>query len=427
MLARRMPLLALFTANAISLTGSALTLIAVPWFVLQTTGSPAKTGITAFCEFTATVLAAFFGGALVDRVGHRRASIAADLSSGGAIALIPALYYTVGLAFWQLLALVFCAAFFNAPGTTARSALVPDLAGLAGMRLERANSVVQSIQRGAMMLGAPIAGVLIAVLGTSRLLWIDAATFAASALLVGFAVRPPAPEPAAQVAEPPSRYLADLRAGLRYIFGEPVVRVIVLTVMVTNFIDAPFISVIMPVFARDLYHSAVAFGLTVSVFGGGSLLGAILYGVAGHRVPRRPIYIALFIFAGTRFWVLALLPTLPIVLGTLALDGLASGPINPIIGTVLQERVPASMRGRVFGAVTASAWAAMPIGVLGAGYLLVAIGLRAVLLICAALYLVTTVSLLFSRGLRQMDTPPAAPPSSEPIPMDERETAQGSR
>jgi hypothetical protein len=69
----------------------------------------------------------------------------------------------------------------------------------------------------------------------------------------------------------------------------------------------------------------------------------------------------------------------------------------------------------------------MPIGVLGAGYLLAAIDLRAVLLICAALYLVTTGSLLFSRGLRQMDTPPAAPPSSEPIPMDERETAQGSR
>src|SRR5260370_5558877 len=174
--ARRMPLLALFTANAISLTGSALTLIAVPWFVLQTTGSPAKTGITAFCEFTATVLAAFFGGALVDRIGHRRASIAADLSSGGAIALIPALYYTIGLAFWQLLALVFCAAFFNAPGTTARSALVPDLAGLAGLRLERANSVVQSVQRGAMMLGAPLPGALIALLGPRRLLWIHSAT-----------------------------------------------------------------------------------------------------------------------------------------------------------------------------------------------------------------------------------------------------------
>jgi MFS family permease len=197
--------------------------------------------------------------------------------------------------------------------------------------------------------------------------------------------------------------------------------------MVTNFLDAPFTSVILPVFARDLYHSAVVFGLAVSVFGGGSLLGAILYGVAGHRLPRRPIYIALFIFVGIRFWVLALLPPLPIVLGTLALDGLASGPINPIIGTVLQERVPASMRGRVFGAVTASAWAAMPIGVLGAGYLLVAIGLRAVLLTCAALYLVTTVSLLFSRGLRQMDAPPAAPPSSVPLPADERAAAQSSR
>src|SRR5260370_9850941 len=185
---RRMPPLALFSANAISLTGSALTLIAVPWFVLQTTGSPAKTGVTAFCEFTATVLAAFFGGALVDRIGPRRASIAADLSSGGAIALIPALYYAIGLAFWQLLALVFCAAFFNAPGTTARSALVPDLAGLAGLRLERANSVVQSIPRGALMLGAPIAGVLLPLLGNSRPLVIAPAPFAVSPPLLGFAL-----------------------------------------------------------------------------------------------------------------------------------------------------------------------------------------------------------------------------------------------
>src|SRR5260370_25159521 len=132
------------------------------------------------------------------------------------------------------------------------------------MRLERAHSFGQSIHRGTIMLGPPIAGALIAVLGTSRLLWIDAATFAAPASLVGFAVRVPAP--AAPADEPPGHYLADLRVGLRYIFGEPLVRVIVLTVMVTNFLDAPFITVIIPVFARDLYHSPLAFRLTLSLF-----------------------------------------------------------------------------------------------------------------------------------------------------------------
>jgi hypothetical protein len=95
-----MPLVALYTANAISLSGNVLTLIAVPWFVLQTTGSPAQTGVTAAVELVATILAAFFGGALVDRLSYRRASVLADLASGATIAAIPALYATIGLAFW---------------------------------------------------------------------------------------------------------------------------------------------------------------------------------------------------------------------------------------------------------------------------------------------------------------------------------------
>jgi MFS family permease len=181
-LARRAPLAALFAANTVSLTGSVLTVLAVPWFVLTTTGSPSKTGITAFFEFLASVLAAFFGGAFVDRIGFKRASVLADLTSGAAVALVPLLYYTIGLQFWQLLALVFCATFCNMPGTTARAAIVPDLAGMAHLRLERANAAMQAIQRGATLIGAALAGVLITVLGASRLLWLDAVTFGFSAL-----------------------------------------------------------------------------------------------------------------------------------------------------------------------------------------------------------------------------------------------------
>src|SRR5579863_8070068 len=182
---RRLPLYALYAANAISRVGDVLTLLALPWFTLQTTGSLTKTGLVGFCATVAVAFTAFFGGALVDRVGFRRVSVASDLVSAVCVALVPALYFTVGLRFWELLVLVFLSGLGTTPGTTARSALVPDLAELAGARLERVSAATDGVSRIATFFGAPLAGVLIAVIGASNLLWVDAATFAASAALIG--------------------------------------------------------------------------------------------------------------------------------------------------------------------------------------------------------------------------------------------------
>ena len=131
---RRLPLFALFAADAISVTGNVLALVAVPWFVLELTGSAALTGITAFFSALASLLAAFFGGALVDRVGFRRMSVLADIASAAAIVAIPIIELTVGIEPWQLMILVFLGALLDAPGTAARSSMLPDLAELAKRR-----------------------------------------------------------------------------------------------------------------------------------------------------------------------------------------------------------------------------------------------------------------------------------------------------
>src|SRR5919205_4021430 len=178
---RRFPILALLAANAVSETGNVLAFVAIPWFVLQTTGSAARTGMTGAAFLLAAVVAGVFGGPLVDRVGFKRASIVADLTGAVTVALIPLLYHPVGLLFWQLLVLVFLGGFLDAPGHTARQSLVPDLAGRAQMGIERANSVFQGIQFAALLVGPPLAGVLIALFTPSNVLWIDAATFVVSA------------------------------------------------------------------------------------------------------------------------------------------------------------------------------------------------------------------------------------------------------
>src|SRR5918999_5488249 len=155
---RRAPLYSLFVADAVSLTGNAVAQLAIPWYVLVTTGSPALTGLAVFFSFLPTVLAAFFGGVIVDRVGYRTTSVVADLSSAGAVAAIPLIHSTVGSELWQLMTLVFVGALLDAPGATARAALFPDLVQLAGMRLERASGIRGAVQRGALLVGGPVGG-----------------------------------------------------------------------------------------------------------------------------------------------------------------------------------------------------------------------------------------------------------------------------
>jgi predicted MFS family arabinose efflux permease len=396
---RRTPLLALYAANAISLAGNIMAFIAVPWFVLQMTGSPAQTGLAAFFSALPIVIAAFFGGTIVDRLGYRRTSILADLSSGITVALIPLLYHTVGLAFWQLLVLVFVGNFLDAPGSTARQALVPDLAQLARVRLEQASAASDGISRGARLLGAPLAGVLIVVLGPSNILWVDAATFAWSALLIALAV-PPRPAPPAASRS----YLAELRAGMQFIGRDRLLRALIGTVMVTNFLDAALGSVIYPVYVRQVFGSPVNLGLLIGVFGGAALLGTLIFGAVGYRWPRRAAFAGGFIITGLRFWVLALFPPLSLLLAAQTITGLAVGPINPIISTVTYERIPEGMRARVFGTITAGVTIAVPLSVLVTGYLLEWLGLRPLLLVLGTGYMLTTGSLLVNPAIHELNT-----------------------
>lgn len=399
----RMPLFALYSATAISYIGSMMTMIAIPWFVLQTTGSPALTAIAAIFDVLPSILAAFFGGVLVDRLGYRNASILADITSGISVALVPLLYYTVGLTFWQLLILIFCSALFNIPGSTARSSLLPDLAALAHTSYERTNSIVLALQRGAKIIGAPLAGILVVLIGTGRVLWVDAATFAISALIITIAVPTgKRAAPAAQSGEEEG-YGAQLAKGVRFILGQRLILAIVLTVMVTNFLDAPLFSVIMPVYAKSHLNSAIALGLTDGAFGAGALTGMLLFAAIGHKLPRRATFIGSFISIALAFWPLTTLPPLLPSMLILAIIGFASGPLNPIIYTVAQERVPGEMRGRVFGVVTAVAFAAVPLGILLAGLLLQWIGLQPTLLCLASSYLLVTLSLLLNQELKAMD------------------------
>lgn len=400
----RRPFGGLLAANAISITGSVLTLLAIPWFVLQTTGSATKTGITAGVSTIPVVLSAAFSGTLADRAGLRRTSIVSDLASAAIVVTLPILHATVGVAFWQVLALVFLRSFFATPGETARAAILPDLVERAGTTLERATSGYDAVSRGARMVGAPLAGLLIATLGAPNLLLLDAASFLVSATIVATLVPKPPPREKTK-----SHYVDDMRAGLRYLRVAPVIRATVILCLCTNALDAGY-SVFLPVHAKEVLHSSAAFGLIVGAFGASGLAGALLYGGFGARLPRRATFVVAYLLCGfPRYAMLALRLPVPALVAIGAVCGLSAGALNPIMDTVLFENVPPELRARVWGVVFAGCSAAMPLGAFVAGFSVAGLGLGNALWLFGVAYLLVTSWPAYGRDWRGLDRQPEEP------------------
>ena len=159
------PLVGILIAYAASVTGNMIASIALPWFILELTGNAAQTAIVAFVSTVPLIVGTFFGGVYIDRVGRRHASIVADIASGVSVAAIPIVYTLIGIQFWQLLVLVLIGALLDAPGITARESLLPEVARLARVPLQRLNAITETIQGVSALIGPAIAGFLMATSG----------------------------------------------------------------------------------------------------------------------------------------------------------------------------------------------------------------------------------------------------------------------
>lgn len=414
---RRRGLIGILAAETISRVGTRMSMVALPWFVLVLTGSPARTGLVAFAEMGPYVLACAFGGPLLDRIGVRRASITADVVSGAVVAAIPLLYRDASLGFGMLLALVALAGVLRGLGDTAKQAVFPQTVALSGVDLTRAASLHDGLSRLAGLLGAPVAGLLIAAFDAPTVLLIDAATFAAGAVLVGLFVRA---QPRAGAdgdladgeAAKREPYLRALRAGWRFLRGDRLLLAISLMLVATNLFDQAFSGVLAPVWARDVAGTAVALGLLSGAFSVGAVLGNVVFTAVATRAPRWAVFSIGFLVAGAPKWVvMALVPELWVVYAVSFLGGLGAAALNPILGAVLYERVPEPLHARVFGMSIALSWAGIPLGGLAGGFLVQWVGLTPALLVFAALYFAATLLPFIDRSWRSLDERPTPAPA----------------
>jgi MFS family permease len=371
---RKAGLIALFSADVLSVLGDRVSMVAIPWLVLTTTGSPAKMGLVAGAEMLPYVVSGVLAAPLADRFGLRRTSIVTDL--GSAVAML-AIVLTPGSPFGLLCALVAIAGALRGCGDRVKHVMLKPMADAAGVKMIRVTSSYEGFTRTATLIGAPLGGLLISWIGPNKAITVDAISFMVCAALIGVLVRLPVASDAP--AAPPARepYFQALRGGFSYLRKDQLLLGMIVMIFFLNVFNQASTAVFVPLWVEQVLKSPAALGLLFGGFAAGALLGNVIFTVLGPRLPQYSSFVIGAAIGGApRLFTLGVSHHLWVVITVSFCCGVANAAVNPVMGVTLYERVPAELQTRVFGVTGAIAFIGIPIGGVLAGWSAATFGLR---------------------------------------------------
>ncbi|HEY2777634.1 MAG TPA: MFS transporter [Gaiellaceae bacterium] len=352
---RNSTLPALVTAEAVSSTGSAMTFVALPWFVLVTSGSPTKMSIVLAAEILPMALFGIPSGSVVGRLGARTSMLISDLVRAPLVAVVPILHWTGQLTFPLLVGIVFVLGIFMAPYAASQRSILPEVLGDDEKTIAKASGLFGGAQHLPIVIGPSIAGALIGLIGTAPLLVVDGATFMFAFFVVLTIVRGGKPV----VHDDESR---GVLAGVRYLARDKLLGPMALTIIVLDG-AANGITVAVPLLAYTRYdrnpHIA---GWIFTAFGCGAIIGSVLVVKLLDRFA--PLKLASFgiIAATLPLWIVIANVSWPVVGAAVVLCGLFVPLINAPIMGIITTRPPVALRTKVMTAVMAASGLGGPLG-----------------------------------------------------------------
>ncbi len=365
------PQFALFIAGqAVSYFGDGLALLAIPLLVLKLTGSPIMAALSAAPRTIGYLLAGLPAGPLVDRFNARTIMIIADTVRLTAFAVLAVLSYTNAISAWQVLAIAFFAATAGVFFETALAVVTQDVTPQD--QLVRVNSLLESINQLAVVLGPATVGVLAGVFGLPVTLIVNTATFAVSLITIGTlrhqAQRSATSEPADRLRTTLGSMVTDLRTGLRYLRSERLILTVTSLQASINFCVA--VESLIVFYALNVLRlSPEQISIVVASAGVGGILSAAVSSWLAKRVSAERL---IGLGVATIAISLALLAAAASVWSLTALNLLMGGAsIVAVIRirALRQQLVPRHLLGRVSSTARMAAFAAYPIGAAIAGAL----------------------------------------------------------
>jgi len=383
----------LFVGRNIDAIGNSVAPVALAFAVLDITDSKAALGIVVASRSLTNVLLLLFGGVIADRFPRRLVVVSSASAAAVTQGAVAALVLTGSAQVWSLAAISALNGAVSAIAFPASSAMVPQT--VPAQDLQRANVLLRVGLNVTGLLGVAVGVQLVAIVGPGWGIFVDALSFAISALAFSRVRIEPGSRPA------PSTIVADLRDGWSEFVSRRWVWVIVAQFAVVNAASAGALGVLAPAVADETFGRH-AYGWVLTVFTVGLLIGSL---VALRLQPKRALF-----FGTTAILLLALPPLFlavspHVVLLAVAffVSALAVDQFGVAWDVSLQENVPANKLARVYSYDMLGSIIAVPAGQIIVGPLAEVFGLRATLLGCAVAIVVPTLLAMADRSVRTLE------------------------
>jgi MFS family permease len=375
-------------------------MITIPWLILERTDSPTFAGLVAAISALPGILVSPIGGWMVDHIGRRAVSIGADLLSSLSVAAFPIVAATFGLSNPSILLIAVLGATFDPAGYTARKTLLTDVAKASDADLDHLNGLHDGIMGVAWILGPAVGAGLIASVGAVNSFWVSAALFIIAALAISFLRVGDAAKESREVAKTSDEETnSSIRIGVKTLWDDKVLRTLSVALLIIAAVYLPTEAVVLPTYFEDVDNPR-GLGFVISALAAGSAVGSFGYGWISARMKRKTLIRLILLGSALSIIPMAFLPPLSVLMLSGFLLGLSWGPYNPLISTLVQQRVPAHLHGRVFGVQTAVFYAAPPLGMVLAGLSVESYGIKATYAVLAGVLSITSILVLLTKALR---------------------------
>ena len=380
--------------------GNSAVHIAIPWLVLETTGSSANAGVVLGISGFSVIFTAPIIGGLIAVLGARPVSIWADIISAGSVVLFPIVGTLFGLNLASLLIIAIVGAMFDPAGATARKSLIQAVAERDGLSLLKFNGTYEAAATIGTVLGPTGAALAISFVGINTTFYLIAIVFLMASCLAFFI-----PVVTTHVRTEGnfsvSNVLKETRIGMSALWNDkPLLSLVGLYTLLTA-IYMPVESIVLSRYFRDL-NEPRTLGFVLSAMSVGIVIGALQFHRAVRIFSPGNMVIVSMTLIGAVVCAMAFLPNAIIFIGLGLALGLAFGPVSPMSNYLVQQRMPQHLHGPVFGTQFSLMYLATPAGTLALGLIVQSVSIPPLLFVIGALFIGVTLLVGFTGPLRRL-------------------------